>query len=119
MATSFYNEGDEALAPFLAALLVENNQTIPDFLEEYAPPADQPLNFDDDSGDEVDNFGVEDTINTDNAGGSWGGGNAQTADAAGGSWGNGSDDVAGVSKVEPKGDTWGTGTSNDFGGASW
>ncbi|KAK5106511.1 hypothetical protein LTS08_000630 [Lithohypha guttulata] len=105
-ATSFYNEADEALAPFLAALLVENDQAIPDFLEEYAPPADQPLNFDDDSADEVDDFGAENNTNTDDAGGTWG---------------NGSADVVEVAKVGPAADTaWGgTDTSNDVGGASW
>lgn len=103
-ATSFYNEADEALAPFLAALLVENDQAIPDFLEEYAPPADQPLNFDDDSADEVDDFGAENNTNIDDAGGSWG---------------NRSADVVEVAKVGPAADTWGTGTSNDVGGASW
>lgn len=90
----------------MAALLVENDQAIPDFLEEYAPPADQPLDFDDDSAEEVDDFGAENNTN---------------ADDAGGTWGNGSADVVEVAKVTPTADTtWGgTDTSNHVGGASW
>ena len=52
LATSFYNEQDEHMAPFLAKILVENKWEVPDFLEEYKPADGAELNFEDDSGDE-------------------------------------------------------------------
>jgi hypothetical protein len=35
LATSFYNDRSEMLAPEVTKLLKENNQEIPDFLEQF------------------------------------------------------------------------------------
>ncbi|KXG46145.1 uncharacterized protein PGRI_050010 [Penicillium griseofulvum] len=48
VATSFYNERDEGIAEDLVKILVECNQTVPEFLEAYRPEGDV-LDFDDDS----------------------------------------------------------------------
>lgn len=37
LATSFYNERDEELAPSLVKTLLETRQEVPDFLEEHIP----------------------------------------------------------------------------------
>jgi ATP-dependent RNA helicase DDX3X len=50
LATSFYNERDEELAPDLVKLLMESNQVIPEFLESFRP-SEATLSFDDDSTD--------------------------------------------------------------------
>lgn len=69
LATSFYNDRDEPMAPFLAKILTENNQAVPDFLENFKPTEGEPLDFDDDSGDEenlvVGGNGVQDETNDD------------------------------------------------------
>ena len=41
-ATSFYNEKNEDLAPFLVNILLETGQTVPDFLESFKPEGDVP-----------------------------------------------------------------------------
>ncbi|KAJ5357765.1 hypothetical protein N7541_004923, partial [Penicillium brevicompactum] len=51
IATSFYNERNEEIAEDLVKILVECKQTIPDFLEQYRPANDE-LNFDDNSEDD-------------------------------------------------------------------
>ena len=51
MATSFYNERNEDLAPALVKLLLECDQPVPDFLEDYKP-ADGALTFSDDEASE-------------------------------------------------------------------
>ncbi|KAJ5336759.1 uncharacterized protein N7506_004781 [Penicillium brevicompactum] len=51
IATSFYNERNEEIAEELVKILVECKQTIPDFLEQYRPANDE-LNFDDNSEDD-------------------------------------------------------------------
>ncbi|GLA10576.1 hypothetical protein AnigIFM62618_000173 [Aspergillus niger] len=52
LATSFYNHDNDAdLAPDLVKLLIENKQTVPDFLESYRP-SDDVVKFDDDTDDE-------------------------------------------------------------------
>ena len=58
-ATSFYNERDEELAPHLVKLLVENNQPIPDFLEQYKPEEGAAIDWDDASidGEEAEDGG--------------------------------------------------------------
>lgn len=50
LATSFYSIDDEPMAEFLAKILVESGNDVPDFLEEHKPEAGAPLDFDDDSG---------------------------------------------------------------------
>ncbi|GLB13686.1 hypothetical protein AtubIFM61612_001098 [Aspergillus tubingensis] len=69
LATSFYNHDNDAdLAPDLVKLLIENKQTVPDFLESYRP-SDDVVKFDDDTDDEKSG-GEDDGGNTD----AWGGG---------------------------------------------
>ena len=72
LATSFYNEGDEALAPFLAKILVENNWEVPDFLEEYKPTEGEELDFNDASGDEENETVPGDGQTTSEDSGAWG-----------------------------------------------
>ncbi|KAL8941562.1 MAG: hypothetical protein Q9211_001778 [Gyalolechia sp. 1 TL-2023] len=50
LATSFYNDRDEAIAEDLVKLLLETDQPIPDFLEDFKPSGD--LEFQDDSAEE-------------------------------------------------------------------
>lgn len=50
LATSFYNDKDEGIAEDLVKLLLETDQPVPDFLEEYKPAGE--LEFQDDSGEE-------------------------------------------------------------------
>jgi ATP-dependent RNA helicase DDX3X len=56
LATSFYNERNEDIAPELTKILLETKQDIPDFLEQYLPEGgkDAILKFDADSDDEGD-----------------------------------------------------------------
>lgn len=83
LATSFYSVDDEPLAPFLAKILVESGNEVPDFLQEYKPEDGAPLDFDDDSADENEpaeangNGAIDDT---DDAG--WGGASAVAAPVA-------------------------------------
>ncbi|KAJ5726281.1 Helicase C-terminal [Penicillium malachiteum] len=48
VATSFYNENDQDIATDLVKILIECNQTIPDFLEEFRPDEND-ITFDDDT----------------------------------------------------------------------
>lgn len=50
LATSFYSDRDEALAPDLVKLMMESEQRIPEFLESYRP-SEAKLSFDDDTTD--------------------------------------------------------------------
>lgn len=50
LATSFYNNRDEELASDLVKLLLESQQNVPDFLQEYQP-SDTILSFEDDTTD--------------------------------------------------------------------
>lgn len=65
-ATSFYNDRSEDLAEGLVKILMENNQGVPDFLEEFKP-LDGELEWDDDS-DASD----EEDAAADGAEGGWG-----------------------------------------------
>ena len=56
LATSFYNEKNEDIAPALVRILLETNQTVPDFLDPYKPEDENKLEWDDDT----DNEGEED-----------------------------------------------------------
>ncbi|KAF2146323.1 uncharacterized protein K452DRAFT_324292 [Aplosporella prunicola CBS 121167] len=49
LATSFYNERNEDIAEDLVKVLMERKQEVPDFLESFAPPEGEPLEFDDDT----------------------------------------------------------------------
>lgn len=60
VATSFYNDRDDGIAPDLVKLLIESKQEIPDFLEQFKPEnPDEPINFHDgtDEESEAGNFG--------------------------------------------------------------
>ena len=72
-ATSFYNERDEGLAPDLVKLLLENQQPVPDFLEQYKPEEGAAIDWDDASldGEEAEEAGE----------------NGESGDADGGGWG--------------------------------
>ncbi|KAL8941906.1 MAG: hypothetical protein Q9216_001979 [Gyalolechia sp. 2 TL-2023] len=50
LATSFYNDKDEGISEDLVKLLLETDQPIPDFLEDFKPAGD--LEFQDDSAEE-------------------------------------------------------------------
>ena len=52
VATSFYNGRNEDIAENLVKLLIETNQEVPDFLEEYKPAEGEALQFDDDTDEE-------------------------------------------------------------------
>lgn len=87
-ATSFYNERNADIAEDLVKLLIESNQTVPEFLEEFKPEGE--LTFDDASDAEEEDGGAG---VADGDGGAWGagGGGGETdgsADAAGGDWGS-------------------------------
>lgn len=96
LATTFYNESNADIAEDLVKILIENNQDVPDFLEQYRP-AGGVVTFDDDGSDEEGGgiqAGEEDAPSDDNL-------QAPTADS-GDSWG---------APTEPKaeGDGWGAG----------
>ena len=87
MATSFYNERDEDIAESLTKLLVENNQSIPDFLESFMPAEGQKVTFDDDTDKEDESNAAAPKENADNSRdgdqaateNSWGDDTAETA----------------------------------------
>ena len=98
LATSFYNDRDEPMREFLIKILLETNQELPEFWEEFKPEdTTAKIEFDDDSGDEEDE---EETDN--NAGGddAWGNGDSgdNNAGANGDAWGA-SNDVAAAAPV--------------------
>lgn len=100
------------MASFLAKILVENGQAVPDFLDEYKPPENEELNFDDDSGDEENEpIAV--------AGGAGGNGDAWGADPVVAApvedaWGTGD-----ASQTNGGADAWGTGNAAATNGDSW
>jgi len=51
LATSFYNDRNEDIADDLVKVLIETKQPVPDFLQNRIP-ADNAIQWDDDSGDE-------------------------------------------------------------------
>ncbi|KAI4844990.1 DEAD/DEAH box RNA helicase [Aureobasidium sp. EXF-8845] len=60
-ATSFYNEKNEDLAPFLVNILLETGQPVPDFLESFKPESGNP-EFEDDLTDEEDDGAVDGAV---------------------------------------------------------
>ncbi|CAJ2504234.1 Uu.00g116280.m01.CDS01 [Anthostomella pinea] len=52
LATSFYTDRDEDIAKLLTMTLIENNQPVPDFLEQYKPQEDEKLKFEYDTDEE-------------------------------------------------------------------
>lgn len=107
MATSFYNDDDEALAPFLCKILMENRQPVPDFLEQFKPADGEVIDFHDDSADE-DNEGV------DGEAGLAHGGMTSSAPADD-NWGNTAPPVA----AGASGDAWGTTTFAANNDSAW
>ena len=77
LATSFYNERNEEMAPVLVKILMETEQPVPDFLEAYKPAEGEELNFDEKSDEE----GMADGV-ADEGGDAWG-----AAPAADDGWG--------------------------------
>ncbi|KAI2782137.1 DEAD-domain-containing protein [Daldinia loculata] len=122
-ATSFFTERDESLAEDLTKILMETQQPVPDFLQQYIPEGVDPKNFkmEDDKSDfeeeEGDAWQTDGPNDGQNAGtDSWAAGGADDswgAPAAGGAaadgWGSGP-------KVDAAG-TWGSG--GNLGGDSW
>ncbi|EXJ78698.1 hypothetical protein A1O1_09100 [Capronia coronata CBS 617.96] len=53
LATSFYNEYDEALGPFLTKVLLECGQEVPDFLQQFKPEGGV-LNFEEEEEPDMD-----------------------------------------------------------------
>ncbi|XXH05716.1 PHO85 cyclin-5 [Hypoxylon texense] len=101
-ATSFYTDRDESLAQDLTMTLMETQQPVPDFLEQYIPEGADPKNFkiEDDHSDDEDLAG----------GAGWGG---QAAGGDDNGWGAGGDAAGG--------DTAGGDTAGGDGsaGAAW
>ena len=52
MATSFYNDRNEDIGEALVKLLLETQQEVPEFLDNYKPDNVEELQFDDDTDDE-------------------------------------------------------------------
>ncbi|KAI4726455.1 DEAD/DEAH box RNA helicase [Aureobasidium sp. EXF-10728] len=97
-ATSFYNERNEDLAPFLVNILLESDQTVPDFLEGFKPESGK-AEFDDDITDDED----EETSGYVAAPGAGAGADAFTeAPAAADAWGT---ESAAAADVDPWGAT--------------
>ena len=84
LATSFYNDRDEAVAPALVKIMMESGQTIPDFLEPFKPAEGELLDFSDDSDDEGQGT-KDDADQGGNNGDPWGAPAEQEND--GGAWG--------------------------------
>ena len=100
IATSFFSERDEPLGSVLTRTLLETNQEIPDFLQQYVPEGDARANlkFEADS-----DFDPNDYAGAGDAGDVWGGDGGDGADAgAGDAWGTGDGANAAA------GDAWGT-----------
>ncbi|KAI9740077.1 MAG: hypothetical protein M1818_004828 [Claussenomyces sp. TS43310] len=104
IATSFYNDRDEEMAGPLTKTLLETNQDVPDFLQQYIPegyvPGEGNLKFEADSdfgdedevaqatGDAGDGWGADTATPEANNDGGWGASVPQTSgDDAGGGWG--------------------------------
>lgn len=90
LATSFYNESNEDLAPGIVNLLLETGQKIPDFLEHFKPE-DGLAKFDDNSDEEEgaaeDGYAADAGGDAGDAGG-WGEAEAPAAAADdAGAWG--------------------------------
>lgn len=76
LATSFYSDHDEPIAPMLTRTLLETNQEIPDFLQPYVPEGmtadnlkfETDSDFEEEAGDNVD--GNDNTAGDDTGG--WG-----------------------------------------------
>ncbi|ETI27608.1 hypothetical protein G647_00057 [Cladophialophora carrionii CBS 160.54] len=88
LATSFYNEKDDALGPFLTKILLETHQDVPEFLQHFKPEGGT-LNFDEEEDPDFDEVAADTGAGDD----AWDGGDATAAPnadmAAGDAWGAG------------------------------
>lgn len=78
LATSFYNERDEDLAQDLVNILIECEQSVPEFLSHLVPESDTKVQFDDDTDDED---AAEAGKGLDGVDSSWGAGEPEAAAA--------------------------------------
>jgi ATP-dependent RNA helicase DDX3X len=101
-ATSFYNERNEELAPFLVNILIETEQTVPDFLEDFKPE-DGKIEFDDDTDNESESKEAGYVTGSGDAGATSGWGNETVAPAETSAGGWGTETVVGAPVVG-----WGT-----------
>ena len=99
-ATSFFTERDQDLAPMLLKLLKETDQVIPEFLAQFAPPEDEPLDFEDQSEEE-------------------GEGAVAGGDAGGDGWGDGGDDAGASYGGDAGGSNWGASNAEPASDAAW
>ena len=97
LATSFFNEKNEDIAEALVRIMLEAQQEIPDFLDQYKPEDTTDLKFDDDSDQE--------------------GENGEAGAGGGDAWGAG--DTNGVTAPAPAADEWGTGANNAGADDAW
>ncbi|KAH0394661.1 DEAD/DEAH box RNA helicase, partial [Aureobasidium melanogenum] len=102
-ATSFYNERNEDLAPALVNILLETEQPVPDFLEQFKPESGQPDFTEDVTDDEEE---AEPGYVT--AAGA-GAGAGAFSEAPGDAWGTG---AAASTTVAAEADAWGASTGD-------
>ncbi|KAF4345965.1 ATP-dependent RNA helicase [Fusarium beomiforme] len=110
VATSFFTERDEPMASVLTRTLLETDQEVPEFLQQYIPEGEarENLKFEADS-----DFDPNDYAGAGDAGDAWGGDTGH--DAGGDAWGGG-----GNNSNTGGGDAWGADDSgNADGGEAW
>ncbi|POS77715.1 DEAD box RNA helicase-PL10B [Diaporthe helianthi] len=118
LATSFYTERDEPLAPVLVRTLLETKQAVPEFLQQFLPEGEELENLQFPSEQDDDLGGMDAGAWGDNAGGDSGdawGGEAETS-ATGGDTGNAWGGAGGTSAAASGG--WEAGGSST-GGGGW
>ena len=112
LATSFYNQKNEDLAEGLVKILMETNQEVPDFLENFKPEDTTNIDFDDDTDNEGEETetdgGASKGAADESSGDAWGATASSKADAP-------SADAWGSPAAESK-DDWGSGQK---GGSGW
>lgn len=106
LATSFYNDKDSDMGPFITKILMETGQPVPEFLEQYKPEGD--LNFDEDDLDVDENNDADAATGNDDA---WGGGEGNNAAGV-------SEPAWGAENSAPA-DAWGGTTTNDAAAGAW
>lgn len=70
-ATSFYNDRNEDIAKDLTNVLIESENVVPDFLQQYVHE-DGKAHFEDEDGDSSNGSGSEDDQDSNDAGPAWG-----------------------------------------------
>lgn len=120
LATSFYNDKDEGMGPFLTKILMETNQEVPEFLQHFKPE-DGVLNFNEEEEE-------PDMVTTDggpDGGAAWGSGDATNNGAAdntggGDAWGAAVGNDAATAPAAAPADAWGAVDNEGAGaGAAW